>query len=154
VIDSSTSMSKSPKLKQLLEIILALGNFMNRGQRGNATGFKLSSVNNMIDTKSSVDRNITLLHYLVDVLEKRVSKSRMKRNITLLYYVIGILKQGQVKSCVNRKILHYLVDVLEKRVRCGVLMERPVLCVIFLSSRFIPVIQIRYILIKDHILNL
>jgi len=127
-------MSKSPKLKQLLEIILALGNFMNRGQRGNATGFKLSSVNNMIDTKSSVDRNITLLHYLVDVLEKRVSKSRMKRNITLLYYVIGILKQGQVKSCVNRKILHYLVDVLEKRVRCGVLMERPVLCVIFLIA--------------------
>jgi len=90
VIDSSTSMSKSPKLKQLLEIILALGNFMNRGQRGNATGFKLSSVNNMIDTKSSVDRNITLLHYLVDVLEKRV--------------------------------------------RCGVLMERPVLCVIFLIA--------------------
>ena len=74
VIDSSTSMSKSPKLKQLLEIILALGNFMNRGQRGNATGFKLSSVNNIIDTKSSVDRNITLLHYLVDVLEKRFPK--------------------------------------------------------------------------------
>ena len=96
MIDSSTSMSKSPKLKQLLEIILALGNFMNRGQRGNATGFKLSSVNNIIDTKSSVDRNITLLHYLVDVLEKRVSKSRTKRNITLLYYMIGVLEQGQV----------------------------------------------------------
>ena len=66
-------MVKSTKLKQLLEIILALGNFMNRGQRGNATGFRLNSINNMIDTKSSVDRNITLLHYLVDLLEKRVS---------------------------------------------------------------------------------
>ncbi|XP_076099910.1 disheveled-associated activator of morphogenesis 1-A-like [Mytilus galloprovincialis] len=74
VIDSSNTMMKSTKLRQLLEIILALGNFMNRGQRGNAKGFKLNSLNNMLDTKSSMDRNVTLLHYLVDVLEKRFPK--------------------------------------------------------------------------------
>ncbi|CAC5408875.1 DAAM [Mytilus coruscus] len=74
VIDSSNTMMKSTKLQQLLEIILALGNFMNRGQRGNAKGFKLSSLNNMLDTKSSMDRNVTLLHYLVDILEKRFPK--------------------------------------------------------------------------------
>lgn len=74
VLDSSSSMMKSTKLKQLLEIILALGNFMNRGQRGNAAGFRLASINNLIDTKSSVDRNVTLLHYLVEILERKFPK--------------------------------------------------------------------------------
>ena len=64
---------RSKKLKKLLEIVLALGNYMNRGQRGNAKGFLISSLNNMVDTKSSLNRHVTLLHYLVEVLEKRVS---------------------------------------------------------------------------------
>ena len=38
-------------------------------------GFKLSSLNKIIDTKSSVDRRITLLHYILDLLERKVSKT-------------------------------------------------------------------------------
>ena len=30
------------------------------------------SLNKIVDTKSSVDRKITLLHYLLDVLERNV----------------------------------------------------------------------------------
>ncbi|KAK3092739.1 hypothetical protein FSP39_006760 [Pinctada imbricata] len=71
VTKASSVMPKNRQLKKLLEIILALGNFMNRGQRGNASGFRLSSLSNLIDTKSSNNRNLTLLHYLVDLLERK-----------------------------------------------------------------------------------
>ena len=66
--------------------MLALGNYMNRGQRGNAKGFLISSLNNMVDTKSSLNSQVTLLHYLVEVLEKRVSAPVLivPRNIWIL----------------------------------------------------------------------
>ncbi|XP_053568648.1 disheveled-associated activator of morphogenesis 2 isoform X2 [Bombina bombina] len=63
-------LTRSKRLKQLLEVVLAFGNYMNKGQRGNAFGFKVSSLNKIIDTKSSIDRNITLLHYLIMIFEK------------------------------------------------------------------------------------
>lgn len=61
----------------MLEIILALGNFMNRGQRGNAVGFRISSLANLVDTKSSTSKHVTLLHYLVDLVEKKVTVRNM-----------------------------------------------------------------------------
>ena len=70
VMEASKEVARSKKLKKLLEIILALGNYMNRGQRGNAVGFRISSLNRLADTKSS--KNTTLLHYLVDILESKV----------------------------------------------------------------------------------
>lgn len=63
-------LTRSKRLKQLLEIVLAFGNYMNKGQRGNAFGFKVASLNKIVDTKSSIDRNITLLHYLIMIFEK------------------------------------------------------------------------------------
>jgi dishevelled associated activator of morphogenesis len=71
VLEGSKEVARSKKLKKLLEIILALGNYMNRGQRGNAVGFRISSLNRLSDTKSST-KNTTLLHYLVDTLELKV----------------------------------------------------------------------------------
>lgn len=46
---------------------------MNKGNRGNAFGFKVVSLNRIQDTKSSGDRDITMLHYLVDLFDKQVS---------------------------------------------------------------------------------
>ena len=74
-------------MKKLLEIVLALGNYMNRGQRGNAKGFLISSLNNMVDTKSSLNRHVTLLHYLVEVLEKRVSINFVTNTKCFLFFV-------------------------------------------------------------------
>ena len=62
----------SQKLRKVLEVVLAFGNFMNRGNRANAFGFKLTSLNKIMDTKSSIDRDVTLLHYLVKTLESKV----------------------------------------------------------------------------------
>ena len=74
VLDASKEVQRSRKLKKLLEIVLAFGNYMNKGQRGNAHGFRIASLNKIIDTKSSIDRKVTLLHYLIEVMEKQVSQ--------------------------------------------------------------------------------
>ena len=41
---ASKEVKESRKFKELLKIILALGNYMNAGQRGGAYGFKLNSI--------------------------------------------------------------------------------------------------------------
>ncbi|KAJ8290311.1 hypothetical protein GJAV_G00011290 [Gymnothorax javanicus] len=71
---ASKEVVQSRNLKQLLEVVLAFGNYMNKGQRGNAYGFKVSSLNKIADTKSSIDKNITLLHYLITIMEIKYPK--------------------------------------------------------------------------------
>ncbi|KAJ3096868.1 hypothetical protein HDU97_005466 [Phlyctochytrium planicorne] len=62
----------SKKFKELLKVVLALGNYLNSGQRGGAYGFKLNSILKMADTKSTVaNRKHTLLHYLTELLPKK-----------------------------------------------------------------------------------
>ncbi|XP_051578370.1 disheveled-associated activator of morphogenesis 2-like isoform X2 [Myxocyprinus asiaticus] len=70
ILCASREVVRSKRLTQVLEVILAFGNFMNKGQRGNAYGFRVSSLNKIVDTKSSIDRNITMLHYLIMIFEK------------------------------------------------------------------------------------
>uniref|UniRef100_A0A3Q2X8H8 Dishevelled associated activator of morphosis 2 n=1 Tax=Hippocampus comes TaxID=109280 RepID=A0A3Q2X8H8_HIPCM len=70
ILNASKEVVRSKRLTQILEVVLAFGNFMNKGQRGNAFGFKVSSLNKIADTKSSIDRNITMLHYLIMIFEK------------------------------------------------------------------------------------
>ncbi|XP_022097351.1 disheveled-associated activator of morphogenesis 1-A-like isoform X2 [Acanthaster planci] len=71
VLKASKELSSSKRLRKVLEIILAFGNYMNRGPRGNASGFRISSLNKILDTKSSLSKHPTLLHYLTAVLEKK-----------------------------------------------------------------------------------
>jgi formin 2 len=56
----------SESLKTVLSLILALGNFMNGGNRarGQADGFGLEILAKLRDVKSK-DNSITLLHYIV-----------------------------------------------------------------------------------------
>ncbi|KAJ6646553.1 Disheveled-associated activator of morphogenesis 1-A [Pseudolycoriella hygida] len=70
VTEASQEIKKSTKLNKLLAIILDLGNYMNYGPRGNAFGFHVASLNRLIDTKSSSVKGLTLLHYLVQSIEK------------------------------------------------------------------------------------
>ncbi len=72
ILRASKELSMSKKLRKILEIVLAFGNYMNRGARGNASGFRISSLNKILDTKSSIAKYPTLLHYLSAVLEKKV----------------------------------------------------------------------------------
>ncbi|KAK2091830.1 Disheveled-associated activator of morphogenesis 1 [Saguinus oedipus] len=71
ICSGSEEVFRSSALKQLLEVVLAFGNYMNKGKRGNAYGFKISSLNKIADTKSSIDKNVTLLHYLITIVENK-----------------------------------------------------------------------------------
>ncbi|XP_042569713.1 formin-like protein 3 isoform X2 [Cyprinus carpio] len=70
IIAASASVKSSPKLKKILEIILAVGNYMNSSKRGSVYGFKLQSLDLLLDTKST-DRKMTLLHYIALVVKEK-----------------------------------------------------------------------------------
>lgn len=70
-MEASREVARSRRLRKILELVLAFGNYMNRGARGNASGFRLASLNRLADTKSSSVKGTTLLHYLVQVVEKK-----------------------------------------------------------------------------------
>ncbi|KAM9837583.1 formin-like protein 1 [Aulostomus maculatus] len=70
IIAASMSIKSSGKLKKILEIILAFGNYMNGSKRGAAYGFRLQSLDLLLDTKST-DRQQTLLHFIASVVEEK-----------------------------------------------------------------------------------
>ncbi|XP_005072467.2 disheveled-associated activator of morphogenesis 2 isoform X1 [Mesocricetus auratus] len=106
ILLASRELTLSKRLKQMLEVVLAIGNFMNKGQRGGAYGFRVASLNKIADTKSSIDRNISLLHYLIMILEKhfpdilnmpselRHLSEAAKVNLAELEKEVGTLRRG------------------------------------------------------------
>lgn len=106
ILLASRELTHSKRLKQMLEVVLAIGNFMNKGQRGGAYGFRVASLNKIADTKSSIDRNISLLHYLIMILEKHFPDilnmpselqhlpEAAKVNLAELEKEVGNLKRG------------------------------------------------------------
>ena len=61
----------SEQLARILEIILALGNILNRGTaRAHAAGFKLKSLEMLKETRAS-NRSTTLLHYLAKTVKTK-----------------------------------------------------------------------------------
>ena len=67
VKEASHSITVSDRLKKVLEIILALGNFMNSQRKGLAVGFKIQSLSKIAETHSG-DYKFTLLHYIVKTI--------------------------------------------------------------------------------------
>lgn len=49
---------------------MAFGNYLNSGKRGPAYGFKLQSLDALIDAKSG-DKKQCLLHYIIDTIHKK-----------------------------------------------------------------------------------
>ncbi|KAF9327544.1 hypothetical protein BG006_009173 [Podila minutissima] len=73
-ISSITTASKGLKnakhFKELLNLILMLGNYMNgASHNGGAFGFKIASINKLVDTKASNGASTTLLHFLANIAE-------------------------------------------------------------------------------------
>uniref|UniRef100_A0A8C1PR01 Formin-like 1a n=1 Tax=Cyprinus carpio TaxID=7962 RepID=A0A8C1PR01_CYPCA len=70
IIAASVSLKSSSKLKKMLEIILAFGNYMNSCKRGAAYGFRLQSLDLLLDTKST-DRTQTLMHFIANMVQEK-----------------------------------------------------------------------------------
>ncbi|XP_050546800.1 formin-like protein [Daktulosphaira vitifoliae] len=68
IISASSSVKNSKKFRKVLEVVLAFGNYMNSAKRGPAYGFKLQSLDTLVDTKSS-DKRMCLLHFIVDTIK-------------------------------------------------------------------------------------
>lgn len=75
LIAASMSIKSSTKLKKILEIILAFGNYMNSSKRGAAYGFRLQSLDLLLDTKST-DRKQTLLDFIVSIIQEKYPEVR------------------------------------------------------------------------------
>ncbi|XP_069381834.1 formin-like protein 1 [Paralichthys olivaceus] len=70
IIAASMSIKSSVKLKKILEIILAFGNYMNSSKRGAVYGFRLQSLDMLLETKST-DRSQTLLHFITNIIQEK-----------------------------------------------------------------------------------
>ena len=68
VIAASNCLMSSKRLRQLLSVILAYGNYMNSHRRGCAAGFKLSVFDRLLDTRTR-DRDANLMHFIAETLE-------------------------------------------------------------------------------------
>lgn len=69
VRDASEGLTKAKAFARLLSLILMMGNYLNStGVQGGAFGFKITSINKLVDTKAS--DGTTLLHFV----ERTISK--------------------------------------------------------------------------------
>ena len=68
-------MKEDKNVRRLLEIILALGNYMNGGSfRGGAYGFTLVSLTKLADTKSS---GITFIDYIIKFIYEEIKEPKV-----------------------------------------------------------------------------
>lgn len=84
--DACIQLVESKMFVKLLEVILAIGNAMNKGntKTGNAKGFKLDVLLTLSNTKSS-DNSMTLLDYIVTiVVEKHEEVKEFYNELSLL----------------------------------------------------------------------
>uniref|UniRef100_A0A3B3BKQ5 Formin-like 2b n=1 Tax=Oryzias melastigma TaxID=30732 RepID=A0A3B3BKQ5_ORYME len=94
IIAASVSIKSSQKLKKILEIILALGNYMNSSKRGAVYGFKLQSLDLLLETKST-DRKQTLLHYISNVVREKY------QTVSLFYNELHYVDKAAAVSLEN-----------------------------------------------------
>eukprot|EP00056_Hartaetosiga_gracilis_P004199 m.72494 g.72494 ORF g.72494 m.72494 type:complete len:1089 (+) comp11740_c0_seq1:183-3449(+) len=66
---ASQQVLESKGLVQFLKLTLAVGNYMNKGQRANVFGFKVDGLLKIADTRSGKRREYNLLHYLVELMD-------------------------------------------------------------------------------------
>jgi len=87
---TTTMQSNSENFLKLVEIILALGNFLNSGTpKGNAIGFSLRSLEKLNDTKSN--DKATLLSFLIEYVEdKKPEISNWTKELANIKYVTKV----------------------------------------------------------------
>src|SRR5690606_19695283 len=82
-MEAYNQLMKSKKLTRVLELILAIGNTLNRGSKkgGNAKGFKLDSLSSLSTTKAS-DGKTTLMHFLSSVAIKEMDSISFSEEVS------------------------------------------------------------------------
>lgn len=84
----------SRAMKQLIEVVLSIGNYMNRGTHtGGAKAFRLSTLDKLRETKSS-DNKCTLLDFIVEYIDRSIqcSSHSNDRNHTSYFSELNCIK--------------------------------------------------------------
>ncbi|KAF6209241.1 hypothetical protein GE061_014986 [Apolygus lucorum] len=68
---TSKSVRQSMKFKGVLELVLAIGNYVNSAKRGPAYGFKLQSLDSLTDLKTP-DKKLSLMNYISETIRTRL----------------------------------------------------------------------------------
>ena len=90
-------MKEDKNLKRLLEVILALGNYMNGGSfRGGAFGFTLTSLTKLADTKSG---GITFIDYIIKFIYEQLKEPDILKVLKDLKEFDKLQYQSIVESC-------------------------------------------------------
>ncbi|VDM96207.1 unnamed protein product [Thelazia callipaeda] len=116
VKNASIAVMRSERLRQLLRLILALGNFLNRGKRnGNAYGFTLGSLRVLTDVRNSQRHDRNLLHYIVKHMEsKQPEVLRLKRDLEIVYQAAKHnRKELEKEFCSLRKSITIVMEELQ-----------------------------------------
>lgn len=74
----------APKLRQLLELILSIGNYLNEGTAvGQALGFRLEALQKLDGTRSPVKKDYSLLNFIVAyVMDQRPQLTTLEEELT------------------------------------------------------------------------
>ncbi|XP_053400636.1 inverted formin-2-like [Mercenaria mercenaria] len=90
------SFMENESFKMFLRFVLHVGNFINKGSRiGEAIGFRIDSLNNLMMTKSNTAK-MTLLHFLVEEAQQK--------NTNSLKFVEDLLEPLQKTSSLDENI--------------------------------------------------
>ena len=90
VTSASRNLKANTKVKKILEIILAFGNYMNSSKKGPCYGFKLSSLDSLTITKSGMDKQRHLLHYIIDMVNEKYPELKGFHNELHFVKVYGV----------------------------------------------------------------
>ncbi|ESO84151.1 hypothetical protein LOTGIDRAFT_155476 [Lottia gigantea] len=114
---ASRELRHSKKLAKILELILAMGNHMNKGNErvGDATGFRITFLSQIDITKTS-DNKSTFLHVLTEAVSKRfpdvLSIGDDLTHVSEAAKVSNVLLNQELNEL--RKVLQDISDTLEK----------------------------------------
>ncbi|KAJ3222018.1 Disheveled-associated activator of morphogenesis 1 [Clydaea vesicula] len=115
VLKAFKALQNSEQFPKLLELVLTLGNYLNSGRfNGKLHGFKISSLNKLVDMKST-DNKFSLLYFLVGVIETKFPE--VKNFVVELQDVIAAskvpfqtLKEDMTDLSVNLKLLEKEIE--------------------------------------------
>eukprot|EP01125_Pyxidicula_operculata_P000689 TRINITY_DN1065_c1_g5_i1.p1 TRINITY_DN1065_c1_g5~~TRINITY_DN1065_c1_g5_i1.p1 ORF type:complete len:1376 (-),score=371.31 TRINITY_DN1065_c1_g5_i1:464-4387(-) len=81
IFNAVNEVKTSKLFLSLLKTVLAFGNYMNGGTaRGQAYGFRLESLQKMMDIKSQTDSKMTLMHFIAEYLQNESDGSKQNDN--------------------------------------------------------------------------
>ena len=108
VTSASRNLKANTKIKKILEIILAFGNYMNSSKKGPCYGFKLSSLGSLTISKSGIDKQRNLLHYIVDLINDKYPELKKFHNELNFVKVTNlVIKRFLIPFTQLRKTLRY-----------------------------------------------